>query len=94
MDIKKKIAVIVRDRQAEAFRMSVGLTVLDDEIDVFITRHLKGDEETLAQIEGVKEMRELGMVNLFATVEEKGFELITLNDMAGMLLEHDSILPY
>ncbi|HAK88449.1 MAG: hypothetical protein A2077_03435 [Nitrospirae bacterium GWC2_46_6] len=91
---KKKIAVIVRDRQSEAFRMGVGLTVLDDTIDVFITRPLKDDKETLAQLEGVKEMMELGIVNLFTTVEGTGFEFITANDMAGRLLEHDSILPY
>ncbi|HCL81243.1 MAG TPA: hypothetical protein DHW81_03140 [Nitrospiraceae bacterium] len=91
---KKKIAVIVRDRQSEAFRMGVGLTVLDDTIDVFITRPLKDDKETLAQLEGVKEMMELGIVNLFTTVEGTGFEFITANVMAGRLLEHDSILPY
>lgn len=91
---KKKIAVIIRDRQAEAFRMSVGLTVLDDAINVFITRPLKDDRETLAQLEGVKEMMELGIVNILATVEGTGFEFITVEDMAGKLLEHDNILPY
>lgn len=90
----KKIAVIVRDRQAEAFRMSVGLTVLDDIIDVFITEPIKDDKETLTQLEGVKEMKELGIINLFTTVKGTGFEFITVEDMAGRLLEHDNILPY
>lgn len=90
----KKIAVIVRNRQSEAFRMSVGLTVLDDIIDVFITEPVKDDKETLTQLEGVKEMKELGIINLFTTVKETGFESITVEDMAGRLLEHDNILPY
>ncbi|MCL4536920.1 MAG: hypothetical protein M1610_04950 [Nitrospirae bacterium] len=90
----KKIAVIVRNRQSEAFRMSVGLTVLDDIIDVFITEPIKDDKETLTQLEGVKEMKELGIINLFTTVKGTGFEFITVEDMAGRLLEHDNILPY
>ncbi|MDA8214000.1 MAG: hypothetical protein M0Z64_01840 [Nitrospiraceae bacterium] len=90
----KKIAVIVRNRQSEAFRMSVGLTVLDDIIDVFITEPIKDDKETLAQLEGVKEMKELGIINLFTTVKGTGFEFITVEDMAGRLLDHDNILPY
>lgn len=90
----KKIAVIVRNRQSEAFRMSVGLTVLDDIIDVFITEPIKDDKETLTQLEGVKEMKELGIINLFTTVKGTGFEFITVEDMAGRLLDHDNILPY
>ncbi len=90
----KKIAVIVRNRQSEAFRMSVGLTVLDDIIDVFITEPIKDDKETLTQLEGVKEMKELGIINLFTTVKGTGFEFITVEDMAGRLIEHDNILPY
>lgn len=91
---KKKIAVIIRDRQAEAFRMSVGLTVLDDMIDVFITEPVKNDGETLTQLEGVREMKELGIINIFATVEGTGFEFIPMDDMAGKLLEYDNVLPY
>lgn len=90
----KKIAVIIGNRQSEAFRMSVGLTVLNDIIDVFITEPIKDDKETLTQLEGVKEMKELGIINLFTTVKETGFEFITVEDMAGRLLEHDNILPY
>ncbi len=91
---KKKIAVIIRDRQAEAFRMGVGLTVLDDIIDVFITEPVKNDGETLTQLEGVKEMKELGIMNILTTVEGADFEFITVEDMAGRLLDHDNILPY
>jgi hypothetical protein len=91
---KKKIAVIVRDRQAEAFRMSVGLTVLDDIIDVFITESIGDDKETLTQLDGVKEMKELGIINLFTTVKGTDFEFITVEDMAGKILEYDHILPY
>ncbi|MEW6739896.1 MAG: hypothetical protein ACOYU2_12425 [Nitrospirota bacterium] len=91
---KKKIAVIIRDRQAEAFRMSVGLTVLDDTIDVFITQPVKDDKETLTQLEGAKEMKELGIINILTTVEGTDFEFITINDMAEKLLQYDNILPY
>ena len=32
----KKIAVLVRDRQSEALRMSLGLTLVDDIVDVYM----------------------------------------------------------
>lgn len=91
---KKKIAVIVRDRQAEAFRMSVGLTVLDDTIDVFITQPVKNDEETLIQLEGIKEMMEMGIIRVFSIRQGTDFQYITMEDMAGKILEYDHILPY
>lgn len=86
----KKIAVVIRDRQAEALRMSVGLTVLEDTIDIFLTRPLRNDEETRVQLEGVKELD----MKVFATVEETEFEYLTVENMAGKLLEYDHILPY
>ena len=42
----KKIAVLVRDRQGEALRMSVGITVMDDEVNVFVLdRAIESSEE-------------------------------------------------
>jgi len=90
----KIIAVVVRDRQAEAFRMSVGLTVLDDTIDVFITQPVKNDDETVVQLEGMKEMAELGVIKVFTMRQGTDFQYITMEDMARKLLEYDNILPY
>ncbi len=86
----KKIAVIVRDRQAEAFRMSVGLTILEDTIDLFLCRPLKAEEEVLSQLEGVKELD----LKVFATFQGAGLEYLTAEDMAERLLDYDHILPY
>ncbi len=86
----KRIAVIVRDRQSEAFRMSVGLTVLGDTIDIFVIRPVGGDNETTAQIEGVKELD----MKVFTTVKGTDFGSITVEEMAEMVLEYDHILPY
>jgi hypothetical protein len=91
---KKKIAVIIRDRQAEAFRMSVGLTVLDDAIDVFITQPVKDDDETIVQLEGMKEMKEMDIIKVFTARQGTDFQYITMEDMAGKILEYDHILPY
>jgi hypothetical protein len=34
--VGKKIAVLIRDRQEEGLRMAVGLTLMDDTVDIFV----------------------------------------------------------
>ena len=34
--MQKKIAVLVRERQSEALRMSLGLILVDDQVDVYV----------------------------------------------------------
>ncbi len=91
---KKKIAVIIRNRQSEGLRMSVGLTVMDDMVDVFITEKLKDDPETRLQMNGVKEMQELGLINIYSLYEGDGMKKLTIEEMAEKLTEYDNILPY
>jgi len=86
----KKIAVIVRDRQSEALRMSVGLTVLNDTVEIFITEKLKDDENTEAQMEAIKDLK----LKTYSTVAGSEFEYISPEAMADKLLEYDRVLPY
>ncbi|MDT8445621.1 MAG: hypothetical protein RRB13_01835 [bacterium] len=46
----KKIALITRHRQAEAMRMALGLTLLEDEAEVFILQDLLDDDATANQL--------------------------------------------
>lgn len=88
----KRIAMIVRDRQAEALRVAGGMTLADDTIDVFV---LDGKLDT----EDAEVARPLELVNeLGLTVRSNnaanGVETVTLEEMAKRLLEYDLVIPY
>ncbi len=88
----KKIAVLVRERQPEAIRMSLGITVMDDTIDVFILdRKLMDDEQMKTNLETLKD---LGM-NVYTNLKENNeIQYVTTEEIAKMLLDYDNILVY
>jgi hypothetical protein len=88
----KKIAVIVRDRQAEALRVAGGLTLADDTIEVFILdRKLdKASPETAQPLELVSDLE----LKVYSNNAENNYTTITLEDMAKKLLEYDFVVPY
>ena len=88
----KKILVLVKDRQAEALRMTLGLTLADDAVDLYVL----GDkiENTDANTQNLELLGEMS-VGLFSTHhEDKGFEFLSKEEMASRLLKYDHILPY
>ena len=88
----KKIAVIVRDRQAEALRVAGGLTLADDTIEVFVLdRKLdKNNPEVAQPLELVNELE----LKMYSNNPENGYPTITLEEMAKKLLEYDLVVPY
>ena len=90
--MSKKIAVVVRDRQDEAIRMSIGLTLMDDSVDVFmLNRQLIKTKQNALNIDTLEEMG----VNVYSNVEgdaESSFESADL--MAKDILSYDHILAY
>jgi len=88
----KKIAVIVRDRQAEALRVAGGLTLADDVIEVFVLdRKLEKNSPEVAQpLELVNELE----LKMYSNNPENGYPTITLEEMAKKLLEYDLVVPY
>ncbi|RMG05141.1 MAG: hypothetical protein D6726_01880 [Nitrospirae bacterium] len=90
--MSKKIAVLARDRQGEALRMSVGITLLDDTIDVYVLdRKVEETEENEMNIEA---MKDLDMKIYTNTKENPDFEFISTEDIAKKLLEYDIVIPY
>ncbi len=88
----KKIAVLVRDRQGEALRMSVGITLMDDTIDVYVLdRKVEKNDENDLNLETIKEM---GMKLATNTRENAGMDFISTEELAQKLLEYDHIVPY
>lgn len=89
--MKKKIAIIVRDRKSEALRMAVGATLSNDEVSVFIMDDkLEMDDDTSVNIEMLSDLK----AKIFSNNPENPFEQKTTEDIARMLSEYDVVIPY
>jgi hypothetical protein len=88
----KKIAVIVRDRPAEALRVAGGLTLADDTIEVFVLdgKLDKNDPEVATPLELVNELD----LKIYSNNPENGYAMMTLEEMSKKLLEYDVVVPY
>lgn len=90
--MQKKIAVLVRDRQGEALRVSVGITIMDDLIDVYILDRKLADSEDIAM--NLEALQDLGM-HVYTNVKNNaGIEYVSTEDIASRLLGYDTVLPY
>jgi hypothetical protein len=88
----KKIAVLVRDRQGEALRMSVGVTLMDDTIDVYVLdKKVESNADNDLNLETIKDMDMKLATN---TKENVGMDYISNEELAKKLLEYDHIIPY
>lgn len=88
----KKIAVLVRNRQGEALRMSVGVTLMDDAIDVYVLdkKVEQNDDNDL----NVETIRDMGMKLATNTKENDGMDFVSADELAAKLLEYDHVVPY
>lgn len=88
----KKIAVLVRDRQSEALRMSLGLTLVDDIVDVYVMDNkLEQTEQNISNLELMREM-EIKLYSNDKSNEE--MEYCSSEEIAQKLLGYDHVLPY
>ena len=88
----KKIAVVVRDRQAEAIRMAVGLTLADDQVSVFVMdKKLNMDDEGIAL--NVETLGDLD-VKVFSNNSANSLPQMSTEEIAKALPNFDTIIPY
>ena len=88
----KKIAILVRDRQAEALRMAVGMILADDEVSAFILdREVEKTDDNDLNIETMGDMDVKTFTNFKGNAN---MEYTSTEDIANKLLEYDNILPY
>lgn len=88
----KKIAVIVRDRQAEALRMALGLTLADDEVNVFVIDNKLDDSDEAVNL-NVETCNEIDL-KIYSNNPENNFEQMSKEDIALALVNYDTVLPY
>lgn len=90
--MSKKIAVVVRERQAEALRMAVGLTLEDDEVNVFVMdKKLDVSDESISL--NVETCNDLD-IKIYSNNPENAFEQMSTEDIARTLVNYDTVLPY
>lgn len=90
--MQKTVAVIVRERQDEALRIAVGLTLLDDIIEVYVLdRKLDETENNRLNLETIDMMD----IKIFTNAKvNEGMEYLSTEDIAKRLLDYDIVLPY
>lgn len=88
----KKIAVLVRERQQEALRMAVGITLMDDLVDVYVLdRQVEDSEMNALNLETIVMMD----MKLYTNFKGSGnMTLLSNDEIADRLLEYDHIIPY
>jgi hypothetical protein len=90
-EVKKRIAVLVRERQAEALRMAVGLTLRDDEVNVYVMdRKLDDDPKVGMNVEVLGDLH----VKIYTNNAENSFEFMSTEEIAKALVSYDTVLPY
>ncbi len=88
----KKIAVLLKDKQSEGLRVSGGITILDDEIHVFVLdRKLEDTEQVAANRELVAELELPVYTN---TKDNPEFTYLSNAELAKKLLEFDNVMTF
>lgn len=88
----RKIAVLIRDRESEALRMALGLTLMDDIVNVFLLgRKFDLSEADEANIEL---MQELDIAFFSDHKENNGSEFVAMDELAQRLTDYDHVIPY
>ncbi|MEK6581115.1 MAG: hypothetical protein AABY50_07230 [Nitrospirota bacterium] len=87
----KKVAVFIKDNQVEGFRMAVGLTLADDEVNVFLMdKKLESSESIDPNVEMLGDLD----VKIFSNNPENKFEQKTNEEIARALTGYDAVIPY
>jgi len=88
----KRLAVLVRDRQEEALRVAVGLTLNDDLVEVFVLdREVEPSPGNLANLEVLAEM---GMPVATNHAGGSGLEVLSNAEVARRIAACDAVVPY
>ena len=88
----KRIAVLVRERQGEALRVAVGLTLNNDRVEVFVLdRKVADTPENATNIEVLEELEMRIATNC---ADNADLELLSNAELARQITECDVILTY
>ena len=88
----KRIAVLVRERQSEALRVAIGLTLAGDRVDVVVLdRSVAEVPETRTYLGALKE---IGVRVATNVPGNSGLEYLPNAEIARLIAGCDAIVPY
>ncbi len=88
----KRIAVLVTNRRGEALRMALGLTLMDDVVDVYL---LDGRfEATEPEALDLDLLKEMGLKVYSTRRDEAEMEFVSIAEIAETLPGYDHVIPY
>ncbi len=91
----KRIAVLLaeRERYSEGLRMAAGLSLLDDNVDIYL---LNGDfaEADSPVIENHLDMMRAVGIGMYSNFKKEGFDSMSCSDLGKSLLKYDYVFSY
>lgn len=90
--MSKRVAVLVRERQAEALRMALGLMLLDDTVDVYVLDRKLADAADIRL--HLATMKEFDCRIYTNEPANDGIECVTTDEIARRLPTYDHALLY
>ncbi len=90
--MKKKIAVVTTERHGEALRMSVGITLADDQISVFVLdKEVEENDKNNLNLETLDDLE----IKIYTNMEGMpNMEFLPTVEIASKLVEFDHVLVY
>jgi hypothetical protein len=91
----KKIGVVINTsdeyRQGEAVRVALGLTLMDDHVELIVLDNLLKRTEAVE-----KNLELLGMMKgkAYSNNPDNGLETLSIEEISRKLLEYDVVVPY
>lgn len=72
--------------------MSIGLTLMDDVVDIYVlNRKLENTESVAANLETIKDLE----LNMYSDYSEQDYaEQVSIDQIANAMTDYDHVLPY
>jgi len=93
----KKVAVLIRDRDKlhEGLRTSLGLSLVDHKVSMYVLEHETPPDEAYQENMGfLQEMGGLLYTDNPANAQEHGFRYVSAENLPQRLLEYEIIIPF
>ncbi|MBW2147311.1 MAG: hypothetical protein JRI22_09860 [Deltaproteobacteria bacterium] len=93
----KKVAVLISDQDKlyEGLRSSLGLSLVDHQVSMFVLGHeIPMDEAYLENMGFLDEMGGLRYSDVPVNAEQHGFHYISPDELSQKLLEYEVLIPF
>ncbi|MHB8904357.1 MAG: hypothetical protein ACYC40_04630 [Patescibacteria group bacterium] len=91
----KRIAVLLikRKRYSEGLRMAAGLSLLGDNVDIYLMDNDFESADRASVSDHLEMMKAVG-IGMYANFKKNGFDFISTADIGRKFAEYDYIIPY